>query len=240
MPPRKKPPSAPVLPKYDPNRAYERSVFINCPFDADYGPIFEAIVFAVMDCEFEPRCAREANDSSVARIDKIERIIEECRLGIHDISRTEPDKSTGLPRFNMPLELGLFLGAKRYGDGHQKTKKCLVLDSKPYRYQLFCSDISGQDIEYHEVDPARTITIVRNWLRENQVGQSEQAGSSKEQPPERVIPGGPLLARRYEQFKENLPIACSELGLDVTEIPFADLLLIVEIWLLNHDWKSIK
>ena len=41
------------------------------------------------------------------RLLKILCIIGECRLGIHDISRTELDAASGLPRFNMPLELGL-------------------------------------------------------------------------------------------------------------------------------------
>ena len=43
-------------------------------------------------------------------------------MGIHDISRTESSGKPRLPRFNMPLELGMFLGAKQYGDGQQKDK----------------------------------------------------------------------------------------------------------------------
>jgi hypothetical protein len=237
MPPRKKPLPATDLSKDDPSRAYERSVFINCPFDAAYAPIFEAIVFAVMDCEFEPRCALEVADSSEVRIVKIERIIADCRLGIHDISRTEADTVTGLPRFNMPLELGLFLGAKRYGDDQQKQKKCLILDSKPYRYQQFCSDISGQDIWAHDSDPDRTVVIIRNWLRDSPAARVERTGTSKG-PAKRVIPGGPLLVQRYHRFRKNLPVACGKLGLDVTDILFADLLIVVEEWLLNHDWYS--
>lgn len=31
-------------------KRYDRRVFINCPFDAQYKPLFEAIVFAVRDC----------------------------------------------------------------------------------------------------------------------------------------------------------------------------------------------
>lgn len=42
----------------------------------------------------------------------------------------------------MPLELGLFLGAKRYGTGKQRTKLCLILDRERYRYQKYCSDIA--------------------------------------------------------------------------------------------------
>lgn len=37
---------------------FERNVFINCPFDDESGPIFEAIVFAVHDAGFRPSCAR--------------------------------------------------------------------------------------------------------------------------------------------------------------------------------------
>ena len=42
---------------------------------------------------------------------KICQLILESPYGIHDLSRIELDPSTQLPRFNMALELGLFLGA---------------------------------------------------------------------------------------------------------------------------------
>ena len=89
----------------------ERDVFINCPFSPDYHGYFEAIVFAVARSGFTARCARENDDGGEVRFEKICRIIAESRYGIHDISKTEPDPGSGLPRFNMPLELGLFLGA---------------------------------------------------------------------------------------------------------------------------------
>src|SRR4051794_5309929 len=123
---------------------YERNVFVNCPFDADYKDLFEAVVFAVHDCGYFARCALEVDDGSEVRIDKVEKIIGECRFGLHDISRAEPDSVTNLPRFNMPFELGLFLGAKRFGRAKQKFKTCLILDVEPYRYQKFISDIAGQ------------------------------------------------------------------------------------------------
>ena len=66
---------------------YDRRVFINCPFDAQYKPLFEAIVFAVRDCGLRPRCALEIDDASEVRIEKIFKIIAECRYGVHDISR---------------------------------------------------------------------------------------------------------------------------------------------------------
>ena len=38
-----------------------RKVFINCPFDEQYKPLFHAAVFAVIDCGFIPRCAHGAD-----------------------------------------------------------------------------------------------------------------------------------------------------------------------------------
>ena len=83
---------------------YSKNVFINCPFDSDYDPLFDAMVFAVRVCDFIPRCALEEGDASQVRIEKIYDIIADCRYGIHDISRTELDEDSELPRFNMPLE----------------------------------------------------------------------------------------------------------------------------------------
>ena len=39
-------------------------VFVNCPFDAEYWPIFEAIVFGILDCGFTPRSALEFRGST--------------------------------------------------------------------------------------------------------------------------------------------------------------------------------
>jgi len=43
---------------------YNKGVFINCPFDAQYKPLFDGIVFAVLDCGLWPRCALEIDDAS--------------------------------------------------------------------------------------------------------------------------------------------------------------------------------
>ena len=108
--------------------SYGRAVFINCPLDETYQPIFQALVFAIHDCGFTARCALEADNRGEVRIEKIARIIRSCQHGIHDVSRTEPDAMNRLPRFNMPLELGLFLGARLFGGRGQRQKNCLILD----------------------------------------------------------------------------------------------------------------
>ncbi|MYA69664.1 hypothetical protein F4009_08825 [Candidatus Poribacteria bacterium] len=196
---------------------YNDNVFINCPFDAKYKSLFDAMVFAIHDCGFIPRCALEEEDASQVRIDKIYSIIADCRYGIHDISRTELDKGSGLPRFNMPLELGVFLGAKKFGIEEQERKKCLILDAEPYRYQQFISDIAGQDIQAHNNSAREVIARVRNWLR---------AASRRE-----TIPSGGIIWERYQEFKEKLPQMAREGQLIVEELIFNDYTSMVTQWL---------
>src|SRR5712691_8918687 len=123
----------------------ERHVFINCPFDAAYRPLLYAMQFVISDLGFVARCALEEDNAGVIRIDKLLKIIGECKYAIHDLSRTELDNRNLLPRFNMPFELGLDLGCRWYGNKKQQTKSLLVLDKKRYRFQKFISDMSGQD-----------------------------------------------------------------------------------------------
>jgi hypothetical protein len=86
------------------------SIFINCPFDPEFLPFLRAILFTVFAMGCEPRSALEESDSSALRLEKIYKLIKNCRFSIHDLSRTELSPSTGFPRFNMPLELVSFLG----------------------------------------------------------------------------------------------------------------------------------
>src|SRR5688572_25760997 len=94
---------------------YEESVFLNVPFDGGYTSLLRALVFTVYDCGFVARCALEEEDASEIRIQKIYGLISGSKYSIHDISRTTLDPRWRLPRFNMPLELGVVLGAKRFG-----------------------------------------------------------------------------------------------------------------------------
>lgn len=197
---------------------YENAVFVNCPFDDAYRNLFEALVFAIHDCGYVAHCALEVDDGSEVRIEKIAKIIAACRFGIHDISRTEADPETGLPRFNMPFELGLFLGAKRYGRAEQRRKSCLILDVDRFRYQKFISDIAGQDIAAHEGKPARAIRLVRDWL-----------GSVT--PSFLLLPGGSAISSRYQRFRAALPTSCEQLNLRSDELTFNDYVVQVEQWL---------
>ena len=199
------------------DKNYSRNVFINCPFDDEYQQLFYAMIFTIYNCGYFPRCAMEIEDGGETRISKIFNIISECKFGVHDISRTELSKDNDLPRFNMPLELGMYLGAKRYGDKKQKLKTCLVLDKEQYRYHIYISDIAGQDIKSHNNDPLALIPIVRNWLR-NQSGRT-------------TIIGGAEICQRYEDFVGVLPQLCEELQLTIDELIFNDYRTIIEEWM---------
>ena len=196
---------------------YASNVFINCPFDEAHGPIRNAIVFAIFDCGFIPRSALEEDNSGNVRFDKIKRLIAMSKFGVHDISRTELDQGSDLPRFNMPLELGVFIGAERFGDAQQKKKNLLILDKAPYRYQVFLSDIAGQDIRAHDEDPSKAITHIRNWLN--------TASGRK------TIPGGKAIHSRYIQFMGDLPDICKELQLDSDEITYNDYCNFASDWI---------
>jgi hypothetical protein len=204
--------------------AYGDRVFLNVPFDRRYRALFDALVFAVHDCGYVARCALEGDDGSVVRLDKIFAIMAECRFGIHDLSRTTLDRANRLPRFNMPLELGVFLGAKRFGNAKQRTKTCLILDRDPYRYQVFCSDISGQDIRAHNNDGPLAIKLVRDWLR-----TSRKSASTN-------IPGGARVTQRYWQFRSDLPDMCVSAGLEVGSLIFLDYRTLVVAWLQGNPW----
>lgn len=207
-------------------RTYDNSVFINCPFDPAYRPLLEAVAFAAYDCGFFPRASLEIEDSSQVRIEKITTIIRECRLAVHDISRTELDASTQLPRFNMPLELGIFLGAKAFGGTMHRRKAAIVLDTERYRYQKFISDIAGQDIRAHSGEVTRVIAQVRDFL-----------ASHRE--PETVLPGGDKLAERFQYFQEGVRLTCARLHLHPERLTFRDLSALIVAWLNSHPRADI-
>ena len=198
------------------NEQFETDVFINCRFDPEYEPLLEAILFAVTACGYRLRCATERVDSSEVRLDKLLELIRDCRPGIHDISRTQLDAGSNLPRFNMPFELGLFLGAKQFGGKQQQRKNCLIVDTVKHRYQTFLSDISGQDISSHDDDPIKLLTIVRNWL--------DPLASP------RVLLGVKELRKQFDRFLSDRKDICVELGHDHDDLKFKDRAEVVRTW----------
>ena len=174
----------------------------------------QAIVFAVHACGFTPRCAAEADDAGEERLGKIIRIIGDCRYSIHDLSRKGPDPAHGLSRFNMPLEMGLCLGAKAFGT---RRKALLVMETAAFDYQKFVSDIAGRDIKHHGDDTVKILGHVRDWLN----GQNLKSN----------LPGGKALAKLYGTFQASLPLLLEKAQIEEPELTFIDWSHVIEEWL---------
>ncbi|MEO1151471.1 MAG: hypothetical protein AAFW83_10865 [Pseudomonadota bacterium] len=201
---------------------FNQSVFVNCPFDKSYDFIFNAIIFVIYDCGYIARCAKEEDDSGSVRAQKIYDLISECRYGIHDISETKLCEKNSLPRFNMPYELGLFIGCKELGFKKSKTKRTLVFDVEKHRYQKFLSDFSGQDIKAHSNKPELAIKGLRDWF-----------GTS---PDGRIVPGPTKLVDRYNKFLAILPKLADEFHIRPDEITYNNYCKIAVEWIRNNPF----
>jgi hypothetical protein len=199
-----------------------QSIFINCPFDGKYRPIFRAMVFTVIACGYHPRCAQDSNDGAEIRVTKIAKMIKECDWAIHDLSRVEVRRGE-LPRFNMPMELGLHLGARLFGSGRQTKKRALILEAEGHRYDKVLSDISGQDIEVHAKKIDQAIACVRNWLSDHR---------SVGAPP---LPGPRALLKDYKRFQREVVTILKKHRLDpLNRLSHSDYLFAVRDWIQSE------
>lgn len=140
------------------------SVFINCPFDVEYLPLFRPLVFTVLCLGLRPRFALERADSGEQRNLKILGLIRESNFGIHDLSRCKAKKKGEFYRMNMPLELGYDLGIKALGGVKFASKKIFILQQDAFTVQKSASDLAGCDCETHGNDPRKIVAVVRDWL----------------------------------------------------------------------------
>jgi hypothetical protein len=177
------------------------NVFVNVPFDAAYEPLFEALVFTVFACGYRVRCALEDSDSGDIRLDKLVELIRESSRSIHDLSRIEHGENE-LPRFNMPFELGLALGAKRFGRRPRDRIKIMVRER--YKLPAYLSDLGGNDPDAHENQPEKVIRIVRNYLQ-----RSPRGG---------VLAGPAKLSADFATFKARLPAIASGIDFAAAEV----------------------
>lgn len=195
---------------------YSFNVFYNCPFDDEYESTFMAVLFTVYRCGFTLRCAKEFNDTGKIRIDNIVQLINESKYGIHDLCRVELDKKLNLPRFNMPLELGIFIGAIKFGAKTTHAKKeYLILDNESFRFKSFISDISGQDIKSY--DSIKTvIRRIRDWL------------SNKT---EKIIPSAKFIDAEFSKFLKDLPELCDNIRWVKEELTYKESVSLIVSWI---------
>lgn len=201
---------------------FERNLFINCPFDDGYLPLARALVFCVLACGFEPRLATERSDSGEVRLEKIYELIGSSLFSVHDLSRIEPSHPEDLPRFNMPLELGIDFGARKYGGAHLKRKQFLILERERYRFQKVVSDLSGNDIRAHRNEPETLIRELRNWLL---------VASGRE------LPSGGRIWEDFSQSQMHLKKFLQELGYsekDLQSLEMTEYISFTKKWLADR------
>jgi hypothetical protein len=201
----------------DPN--FDRNVFVNCPFDVEYEPILQAILFCLARFGLTPRIATERNDAGETRIEKIQQLIVASKYSIHDLSRCQSRIAGEHYRLNMPFELGLDLGCRTYGDNPFETKTILILEEQQFRYQAAISDLAGSDVEAHGGKYAIAVRKVRNWLVSH--GGFENVGAAR-------------ILSEYEDFQEwyyerQLDAGFSED--DIVDYPTAELLAAMLEWM---------
>ena len=143
---------------------YEKSVFINCPFDALFEPLFHAIVLTVAARGFIPRCVRESEGQAEPRIERIAKGLVQSKYSIHDLSRFQGEGAENLSRFNMPLELGMAVGIGYLKDSQSATHNWVALVPEEFVHQKFISDLAGFDPPAHNGTPATIIRQVAAWL----------------------------------------------------------------------------
>lgn len=137
------------------------SVFINCPYDHEFEPLFDSIIFATVCCGFQPRSALERADVAKARIERITQAMFACRYSIHDLSRCKGEGDENLARFNMPLELGMAM-ARRFLGAEEHDWLVLIPDG-PQRSR-YISDLSGFDPMIYDGTRESMIVQVMVWL----------------------------------------------------------------------------
>ena len=119
----------------------------------------------------------------------------------------------------MPFELGLFVGAKQFGDARQRSKNYLVLDRDRYRVGKFLSDLSGIDPKAHDNNAHLVVGAVRNWL------------NTSANPTKIPMPGTREVLSLLNEFQRVLPRVASKVVHDLGDLSFADYTSIIEDFL---------
>lgn len=139
-----------------------KRVFINCPFDREYLPTFDALVFTVVCCGFEPASAIESDDVARSRVRRIFDGLRGAKYSLHDLSRCHGEGPEQFARFNMPLELGMAMALNMgvADEGHDWA----VLVREGHGHLRFVSDLAGYDLLAHDGSRNSVVPRVMRWL----------------------------------------------------------------------------
>jgi len=192
---------------------YDSRVFVNCPFDSKFKPLFDAIIFTIHDLGFQARHAL-IDDSSVVRVERIAREIASAKYSLHDVSRVELGKNK-LPRFNMPFETGIAYAVHAMSP-YRWDHHIGILDAIAYQHNASISDLAGLDTKVHGESPDEAIRCVREFLRRKS-GRAD-------------LPGAGHVIERYLAFKGSLAVAAKKIKVKRREL---------SSWAYANDLQSL-
>lgn len=132
-----------------------QSFFLNIPYDAQFEELYLAYIVGLTQLGLKINATLAVPNQG--RLKRIVGLIQKSDVSIHDLSRIE--LSSGSPRFNMPLELGLALYHFHMTKGRRRV---FVFEKKAYRTQQSTSDINGIDPQIHHGKPRGVMVGLRN------------------------------------------------------------------------------
>ncbi len=132
-----------------------QSAFLNIPYDDQFEELYLAYIVGLTQLGLHINATLAVPNQG--RLGRIVGLIEESDVWIHDLSRIE--LSSGIPRFNMPLELGLALYRSHSTRGQHQV---FVFEKKAYRMLQSTSDINGIDPQIHNGRPKGVMVGLRN------------------------------------------------------------------------------
>jgi hypothetical protein len=199
-------------------------VFINCPFDRAYKPLFDAILFTLYQLGRRPCHALNREDGAGLRLPRIHAQMKSCAVSIHDLSRVSLSGKRRLPRFNMPFEAGMAYALHADGQGARRHQ-LLVLDAKAWQVSVSLSDLAGLDPKIHANKPIRAIHAVRAFFAQTY--------------PDIRFRDSRVIKRRYVSFVRALPRMARENNLSATGLrawdSVADLQYVMAGWIRENE-----
>jgi hypothetical protein len=144
-----------------PGKGRIESVFLNIPYDVAFENLYLAYIVGLTQLGLAVNAALAVPNQG--RLATIIELIEKSDFSIHDLSRVEV--SRGVPRFNMPVELGLALYRSQITNGQHRV---FIFERKQYRAQRSTSDVNGIDPQIHNGTVRGLMRGLRNIFRQPQ------------------------------------------------------------------------
>lgn len=142
----------------------DENVYVNCPYDDDFKPMLNAIIFATIFFGKKPIFC-ENTTSGTHRIEHIASVIRTSKFSIHDLSRFKSlaKGDDFIPKFNMPFELGMDMGFLHFSGSEDRKQMLVCLNHKDDLNKVL-SDLGGHDVIGHDGNPELIIYAIREWL----------------------------------------------------------------------------